>query len=118
MVTGASLLRAARHGHQSRSPLPGLPSQAAPALRHRGRITTTTHTSSDRTELLAGDRAGRPPAGGALVARRARHPERATDELDGEASRLLRLNEGAHLRGVPSSSLAKNTDAALRISLA
>ena len=71
-----------------------------------------------RDELLVGDRAGRPPAGGALVVRRARHPERAADELDGEAGGLLRLDEGAHLRGVPSSSLAKNTDAALRISLA
>src|SRR3954452_14048452 len=76
------------------------------------------HRADRRDELLVGDRAGRPPAGGALVLRRAPLPERAADEIDGEASRLLRLDEGAHLRGVPSSSLAKNTDAALRISLA
>src|SRR3954447_19021357 len=71
-----------------------------------------------RQQLLIADRACRTAAARALIVRRARHPERATDELDGEASRLLGFDEGAHLRGVPSSSFAKYTLAARRISLA
>src|SRR4051794_586926 len=67
---------------------------------------------------VVADRALRAPPGRALVVGRARHPERAADELDGQAGGLLLGDEGADLRRVPSSSLAKNTDAALRISLA
>ncbi len=52
-----------------------------------------------------------------LLGRRG-HPERAADELEGEAGGLLAVDEGGHLRGVPSSSLAKNTLADLRIALA
>jgi hypothetical protein len=71
-----------------------------------------------RHELLVTDRARRPVPAEPLVVRRPGHPERAADELDGEAGRLLGLDEGAHLRGVPSSSFAKYTLAGRRISFA
>jgi hypothetical protein len=71
-----------------------------------------------RDELLVADRANRSPAADPLTMRRPRHPERAADELDGEAELLLGIDEGTHLRGVPSSSFAKYTLAARRISLA
>src|SRR6266545_5813595 len=59
----------------------------------------------------------RPPAGRALVVRRRRHPDGAADELDPEVVAAL-VDERAHFDRVGSSSPAKNTDAALRISLA
>ena len=44
-----SLLRAARRGRQSRYAPPGLRVSGGHGSRHRDRITTTTHNSSDRT---------------------------------------------------------------------
>src|SRR4051794_6042735 len=43
------------------------------------------HLADDAEELVVAHRARRAPAAGALVVGRARHPERAADELDGEA---------------------------------
>src|SRR4051794_4365784 len=71
-----------------------------------------------RGQLLVADRAWRHEAAAALIVRRPGFPERAADELDGEAELLLGVDEGAHLRGVPSSSFAKYTLAARRISFA
>src|SRR4051794_33878218 len=71
-----------------------------------------------RGQLLVADRAWRPVAAATLIVRRPGFPERAADELDGEAKLLLGVDEGAHLRGVPSSSFAKYTLAARRISFA
>src|SRR3954453_3964045 len=62
--------------------------------------------------------AARKHAGAALVVGRCRHPERPARELDGKASGLPVFDEGAHLRGVPTSSFAKNTDADFKISFA
>src|SRR4051812_11245839 len=76
------------------------------------------HLADRLDQLRIADRSGRRRAALACVVRRARHPEGAADKLDGEAGRLLLGDEGAHLRGVPSSSFAKYTLAALRISLA
>src|SRR3954470_22839779 len=76
------------------------------------------HLPDRGEQLLVADLARRAPAARALVVRRARDPEGAANELDGETERLLGFDEGAHLRGVPSSSFAKNTLAAFRISFA
>jgi hypothetical protein len=71
-----------------------------------------------RDQLLVAQHARGTPAARALIVRRARDPEGAADELDGETERLLLFDEAAHLRGVPSSSFAKYTLAARRISFA
>ena len=62
-------------------------------------------------QVLVGDCTRRALAGRALVVGRRRDPERAADELDGEAL-ALGIDERAHPRGVPSSSFEKNTEAA------
>jgi hypothetical protein len=63
------------------------------------------------------NRPGGPPAGLALVIRRCRHPKGAADRLDAET-----IPEGigkpGHFGRLSSSSLAKNSDAAGRISFA
>src|SRR4051812_14649900 len=68
--------------------------------------------------MLVADRSLRTSATRAVIVRRPGDPEGAADELDGEAKLLLLGDEGAHLRGVPSSSFAKYTLAARKISLA
>src|SRR3954447_6943368 len=56
-------------------------------------------------------------AGGALVVGGRRHVQDPADRLDAEAAAVL-VDEAAHLGRSASSSVAKNTDAALRISFA
>lgn len=60
-------------------------------------------------------RARRPLASGALVVGRRRHAQGPADRLDPEALALL-VDEDAHLGRCGSSSPAKDTDAAFRIS--
>src|SRR3954454_1101526 len=57
------------------------------------------------------------PSGGALVVRGRRRAQGPADRLDAEAAAVL-IDETAHLGRSASSSVAKNTDAALRISFA
>jgi hypothetical protein len=66
---------------------------------------------------LVPDRPRRALAAGALVIRGRRHAQGLADRLDAEAAAVL-LDEAAHLGRSASSSVAKNTDAALRISFA
>src|SRR3954470_23209804 len=56
-------------------------------------------------------------AGGALVVGGRRHVQGPADRLDAEAAAVL-VDEAAHFGRSASSSVAKNTDAALRISFA
>jgi hypothetical protein len=62
-------------------------------------------------------RSSRRPAGLALVVSGRRHAQHSADRLDAEAAAML-LDEAAHFGRSASSSVAKNTDAALRISFA
>ncbi len=55
--------------------------------------------------------------GGALVVGGRRHAQGLADRLDAEEAAVL-IDEAAHFVRSASSSVAKNTDAALRISLA
>ena len=63
------------------------------------------------------DRAPRPLAAGAVVVRGRRHAQDPADRLDAEAAAMA-IDETAHFGRSASSSVAKNTDAALRISFA
>jgi hypothetical protein len=65
--------------------------------------------------VLHGSR--RAPAAGPLVVRGRRHGQDSADRLDAEAAAVL-VDEAAHVGRSASSSVAKNTDAALRISFA
>ncbi|HEU4702376.1 MAG TPA: hypothetical protein VFS37_07825 [Conexibacter sp.] len=56
-------------------------------------------------------------AGGALVVGGRRHAQDPADRLDAEAL-TVRVDERAHFGGSASSSVAKNTDAAFKISFA
>src|ERR687887_538579 len=73
--------------------------------------------ADDRQQPLVLAIAGRRLAGGALVVRGRRHAQGPADELDPESAAVL-VDEAAHFGRVGSSSFAKNTLAALRISLA
>jgi hypothetical protein len=66
--------------------------------------------------LVADDASGS-RTGGALVVRGRRHVQGPADRLDAEAAAVL-VDEAAHFGRSASSSVAKNTDAALRISFA
>ena len=63
------------------------------------------------------DGPARPPAALAVVVGRRRHAQDPADRLDAEAAAML-VDEAAHFGRSASSSVAKNTDAALRISFA
>lgn len=68
-----------------------------------------------REQALVGDRPGRAAAASALVI--GRRPQGAADRLDPEAV-VMFVDEHAYLGRCGSSSVAKKTEAALRISLA
>jgi hypothetical protein len=63
------------------------------------------------------DGSGAALAAGALVIGGRRHAQDLADRLDAEAAAVL-VDEAAHFGRSASSSVAKNTDAALRISFA
>ncbi len=70
-----------------------------------------------REQPLILDPTGGPLTAVALVVGRRRHPESAADELDAEAI-TVSIDERAHFVRPPSSSVAKNTLAARKISFA
>ena len=80
-------------------------------------VVRLVHLADPAGQPLVLDPARRPLAGRALVVRGRRHVQGLTDRLDAEA-RAMHVDERAHLVRSASSSVAKNTDAAFRISFA
>jgi hypothetical protein len=70
-----------------------------------------------REQSFVSHGARRAPSGGALVVGGRRHAQGPAHRLDAEAAAVL-VDEAAHFGRSASSSIAKNTDAALRISFA
>ena len=101
----------------ARHPLAGAPKRLPHAPVAVGVVVLSVQLTDPAQQPLVLDRPSRPLSLGALVVGGRRHAQGAADRLDPETAAML-VDVAAHFGRSGSSSLAKNSDADFRISLA